>query len=48
MIIPDDYIKQVSDAVHSVGGIFVLDGIASGVIWVDMEALGIDVYITAP
>ena len=48
MIISDEYIKELSDAVHAVGGIFVLDCIASGTIWVDMEALGIDVLISAP
>ena len=48
MILPDDYIKAVADAVHAVGGIFVLDCIASGTIWVDMEAMGVDVLISAP
>ncbi len=48
MILPDAYIKAVADAVHSVGGIMVLDCIASGTIWVDMEATGVDVLISAP
>jgi aspartate aminotransferase-like enzyme len=48
MILPDDYLKQVADAVHAVGGVFVLDCIASGAIWVDMEATGVDVLISAP
>jgi len=48
MIISDDYIKQVSDAVHEVGGLFVLDCIASGTIWVDMKKTGTDVVISAP
>lgn len=48
MILPDDYIRSVADAVHSVGGLFVLDCIASGTIWVDMEACGVDVLISAP
>jgi len=48
MILPDDYIRAVADAVHSVGGLFVLDCIASGTIWVDMEACGVDVLISAP
>ena len=30
------------------GGLFVLDCIASGAIWVDMEATGVDVLISAP
>jgi len=48
MILPDDYIKAVTDAVHKVGGKFVLDCIASGTVWVDMKALGVDVLISAP
>ena len=48
MILPGDYIRAVADAIHSVGGIFVLDCIASGTIWVDMEVSGIDVLISAP
>lgn len=48
MMLPDDYIKQVCDAVHANGGLFVLDCIASGTVWVDMEALGVDVLVSAP
>jgi len=48
MILPDDYIRAVTDAVHQVGGLFVLDCIASGCAWVDMKALGVDVLISAP
>jgi aspartate aminotransferase-like enzyme len=48
MILPDDYLRAVSDAVHQVGGLFVLDCIASGTIWVDMKATGVDVLVTAP
>ena len=48
MILPDDYLRAVSNAVHQVGGLFVLDCIASGTIWVDMEATGVDVLVTAP
>jgi aspartate aminotransferase-like enzyme len=48
MILPDDYLKAVADAVHAVGGLFVLDCIASGAIWVDMEATGVDVLVSAP
>jgi selenocysteine lyase/cysteine desulfurase len=40
MILPDDYLRAVADAVHEVGGLFVLDCIASGAIWVDMQATG--------
>jgi len=48
IILPDDYIRSVADAVHSVGGMFVLDCIASGAIWVDMEDSGVDIFISAP
>lgn len=48
IILPDEYIKKVAAAVHAVGGLFVLDCIASGTIWVDMKALGVDVVISAP
>jgi aspartate aminotransferase-like enzyme len=48
MILPDDYLRAVADAVHAVGGLFVLDCIASGAIWVDMVASGVDVLISAP
>ena len=48
MILPDDYLRAVADAVHRVGGLFVLDCIASGTIWVDMQATGVDVLVTAP
>lgn len=48
MILPDDYLKEVADAVHAVGGLFVLDCIASGTVWVDMKATGVDVLISAP
>jgi aspartate aminotransferase-like enzyme len=48
IILPDDYLRQVADAVHAVGGLFVLDCIASGTVWVDMQATGVDVLISAP
>ncbi|HEX6592864.1 MAG TPA: aminotransferase class V-fold PLP-dependent enzyme [Moraxellaceae bacterium] len=48
IILPDDYLRAVADAVHEVGGLFVLDCVASGTIWVDMQACGIDVLISAP
>lgn len=48
MLLPDDYLKQVAEAVHRVGGLFVLDCIASGTLWVDMREIGIDVLISAP
>ena len=48
MILPDDYLNAVADAVHEVGGLFVLDCIASGCVWVDMQQTGVDVLISAP
>ncbi|MEQ8992927.1 MAG: aminotransferase class V-fold PLP-dependent enzyme, partial [Pseudomonadales bacterium] len=48
MRLPDDYLKAVADAVHAHGGLFVLDCIASGTLWVDMAATGVDVLVSAP
>ncbi len=48
MLLPDDYIRQVALAVHQVGGLLVLDCIASGTLWVDMQDCGVDVLISAP
>jgi len=48
IILPNDYLKEVAQAVHSIGGLFVLDCIASGAIWVDMKDVGVDVLISAP
>lgn len=48
MILPDDYITALADAAHEVGAVMVLDCIASGAIWVDMAATGVDVLISAP
>jgi aspartate aminotransferase-like enzyme len=48
MLLPDDYVRAVADAVHSVGGLFVLDCIASGTLWVDMQDSDVDVLISAP
>jgi len=48
MMLPDSYLQSVAAAVHAVGGLFVLDCIASGAMWVDMKATGVDVLISAP
>ncbi|MER1967301.1 aminotransferase class V-fold PLP-dependent enzyme [Castellaniella sp. GW247-6E4] len=48
IMLPTDYMRRVADAVHAVGGMFVLDCIASGTIWVDMREVGADVLISAP
>jgi aspartate aminotransferase-like enzyme len=48
MLLPDAYIRAMADAVHAAGGLLVLDCIASGTLWVDMQACGVDVLISAP
>lgn len=48
LMLPDDYLRKVSEAVHVNGGLFVLDCIASGAIWIDMQEVGVDVLISAP
>lgn len=48
IMLPDDYMRKVADAVHAEGGLFVLDCIASGTVWVDMKSIGVDVLISAP
>jgi aspartate aminotransferase-like enzyme len=48
MILPDDYLRALSAAIHKVGGLLVLDCIASGAMWVNMEDTGVDVLISAP
>ncbi|KXB32148.1 class V aminotransferase [Dechloromonas denitrificans] len=48
MILPESYLRAVGEAVRAVDGLFVLDCIASGAIWVDMQAAGVDVLISAP
>lgn len=48
IMLPDSYIKALADAVHAIGGLLVIDCIASGCIWLDMQQLGIDVLISAP
>ncbi|WP_336628233.1 MULTISPECIES: aminotransferase class V-fold PLP-dependent enzyme [unclassified Microbacterium] len=48
ILLPDAYVRALADAVHEVGGLLVLDSIASGALWVDMAALGVDVLISAP
>jgi aspartate aminotransferase-like enzyme len=48
MLLPDDYLAAVAEAVHAAGGLFVLDCVASGALWVDMAGVGVDVLISAP
>ena len=48
IILPENYITKVAEAVHSHGGLFVLDCIASGTVWVDMKKTGVDCILSAP
>lgn len=48
ILLPDDYLRRIADAAHDVGALFVLDCVASGAMWVDMEKTGVDVLISAP
>ena len=48
MMLSDEYIRALAEATHSVGGLLAIDCIASGCIWLDMKALGIDVLLSAP
>ncbi|KQU69260.1 aminotransferase class V-fold PLP-dependent enzyme [Phycicoccus sp. Root101] len=48
ILLPDEYVRAVADATHAVGGLFVLDCIASGALWADMTDLHVDVLLSAP
>lgn len=48
MLLPDDYLKRMATAVHAHGGLFVLDCIASGALWIDMQQIGVDILLSAP
>ncbi len=48
IILPDAYVSAMAAAAHEVGALMVLDCIASGCVWVDMAATGVDVLISAP
>jgi len=48
MLLPDDHVRALAAATHDVGGLFVLDCIASGALWVDLGDLGVDVLLSAP
>ncbi|SNY99067.1 aminotransferase class V-fold PLP-dependent enzyme [Halomonas sp. hl-4] len=48
LLLPDDYLRTVAQATRDVGGLFVLDAIAAGTLWVDMQDLGVDVVVSAP
>ena len=48
ILLPDDYLRAVAAAVHAVGGLLVIDCVASGALWLEMASLGIDVLLSAP
>lgn len=48
ILLDDDYLRRVAAATHAVGGLFVLDCVASGPLWVDMPAIGVDILLSAP
>ncbi|NNG18820.1 alanine--glyoxylate aminotransferase family protein [Naumannella sp. ID2617S] len=48
ILLTDDYLRRVAEATHAVGGLFVLDCVASGPLWVDMTEVGVDVLLSAP
>ncbi|WP_420427687.1 alanine--glyoxylate aminotransferase family protein [Algiphilus sp.] len=48
LLLPDDYIRTLAEATHEAGGLFVLDCVASGALWIDMAALGVNILISAP
>lgn len=48
MMLPQEYVEVIGKAVREVDGLFVLDCVASGAVWVDMKASNVDVLLTAP
>ncbi len=48
ILLPEDYLRRVANAAHAAGSLFVLDAIASGALWIDMQAIGVDILISAP
>lgn len=48
LLLTDDYIRTLAEATHAVGGLFVLDCVASGALWIDMAGMGVDILISAP
>ncbi len=48
LMLPESYIKALADATHAAGGLFVLDCVASGAMWIDMRETGVDVLLSAP
>ena len=48
VLLPDAYLRRVAAAAAGVDGLFVLDCVASGALWIDMGEVGVDVLISAP
>ena len=48
IMLSEAYIAALAKAIHDVGGVLVIDCIASGCMWLDMQKLGIDVLLSAP
>lgn len=48
IILDEEYILKLSEKIHNINGLLVLDCIASGNVWCDMKKLNIDILITAP
>lgn len=48
IMLPEAYIRAVAETVHEIGGLFVLDCVASGTHWIDMQKTGVDILISAP
>ena len=48
VIIDDNYIREIGKVTRKTGGLFCLDGIASGTLWTNMKDLEVDIYLTAP
>ena len=48
ILLPDDYLRRIGEAVRAVNGLFVVDCVASGAVWLDMPELNIDVLLSAP
>jgi aspartate aminotransferase-like enzyme len=48
IILPDEYLRAVGVAAREVDALFVLDCVASGAIWVDMQVNNVDIIVTAP
>ena len=48
ILLPNEYISSISAAAHQIGAIVVLDCIASGSLFVNMEQLKVDLVVAAP